>query len=69
VPAFHHAFLTAGALIIAAGLVALTIRDSDAAASMLARARRQAPAAEPVPVPVSDVGPAEPLGDAAEEPG
>jgi hypothetical protein len=43
VPAYHHAFLTATALIVAAGLAALLIRDSDAAASMLARARRGAP--------------------------
>jgi EmrB/QacA subfamily drug resistance transporter len=43
VPAYHHAFLTAAALIVAAGLAALLIRDSDAAASMLARARRGAP--------------------------
>ena len=69
VPAFHHAFLTAGALIIAAGLVSMVIRDSDAAASMLARARRQAPAPAPVSVPASDAAPAEPLGDAAEGPG
>jgi EmrB/QacA subfamily drug resistance transporter len=45
VPAFHDAFLTAAALIVAAGVAAFTIRDSDAAASMLARVRR------PVPVP------------------
>jgi EmrB/QacA subfamily drug resistance transporter len=43
VPAFHHAFLAAAGFIVAAGLVALTIRDADAAASM----RRRGPAAEP----------------------
>jgi EmrB/QacA subfamily drug resistance transporter len=43
VPAFHHAFLAAAALVVAAGLIALTIRDSDAAASL--RARKRAPAA------------------------
>jgi MFS family permease len=37
VPAFHHAFFTAAGFIVAAGLVALTIRDSDAAASMRRR--------------------------------
>jgi hypothetical protein len=45
VPAFHHAFLTAAGFIVAAGLVALTIRDADAAASM--RRRGAAAAAEP----------------------
>jgi EmrB/QacA subfamily drug resistance transporter len=39
VPAFHHAFLAAAALVVAAGLIALTIRDSDAAASMRRRGR------------------------------
>jgi EmrB/QacA subfamily drug resistance transporter len=39
VPAFHHAFLTAAGIIVAAGLAALAIRDSDAAASMRQRAR------------------------------
>jgi EmrB/QacA subfamily drug resistance transporter len=43
VPAFHHAFLTAAGIIVAAGLAALAIRDSDAAATMRQRAR--APAA------------------------
>jgi MFS family permease len=42
VPAFHHAFLAAAALVTAAGLIALTIRDSDAAASMRQRARAPA---------------------------
>jgi EmrB/QacA subfamily drug resistance transporter len=46
VPAFHHAFLAAAGFIVAAGLVALTIRDADAAASMRQRAR--------VPVPARD---------------
>ncbi|HMH94818.1 MAG TPA: DHA2 family efflux MFS transporter permease subunit [Streptosporangiaceae bacterium] len=36
VPAFHHAFLAAAALVVASGLIALTIRDSDAAASRAA---------------------------------
>jgi hypothetical protein len=45
VPAFHHAFLTAAGFIVAAGLVALTIRDADAAASM----RRRGAAAGPEP--------------------
>jgi MFS family permease len=45
VPAFHHAFLTAAGFIVAAGLVALTIRDADAAASM----RRRGAAAAPEP--------------------
>jgi EmrB/QacA subfamily drug resistance transporter len=44
VPAFHHAFLTAAGIIVVAGLAALAIRDSDAAASMRKRAR--APAAQ-----------------------
>jgi EmrB/QacA subfamily drug resistance transporter len=52
VTAFHHAFLTAAVLIAIGGLIALRIRDSDAAASMRRRARgpvRQEPAvtAEP----------------------
>jgi EmrB/QacA subfamily drug resistance transporter len=37
IPAFHHAFFTAAGIIVAAGLVALTIRDTDAAASMRRR--------------------------------
>jgi EmrB/QacA subfamily drug resistance transporter len=44
VPAFHHAFLAAAALVVAAGLIALTIRDSDAAASMRRRGRAGAEA-------------------------
>jgi EmrB/QacA subfamily drug resistance transporter len=62
VPAFHHAFLTAAAFIVAAGLAALAIRDSDAAASMLARVRRP-----PAPVSVSEEAPPSPsptLGEA-----
>jgi hypothetical protein len=43
VTAFHRAFLTAAVLIAIGGLVALRIRDADAAASMRRRAR--APAA------------------------
>jgi EmrB/QacA subfamily drug resistance transporter len=41
VPAFHHAFLTAAGIVVTAGLIALAIRDSDAAASM--RRRKLAP--------------------------
>jgi EmrB/QacA subfamily drug resistance transporter len=44
VPAFHHAFLTTAGLIAATGLVALRIRDSDAAASMSSRKSGSAPA-------------------------
>jgi EmrB/QacA subfamily drug resistance transporter len=51
VPAFHHAFLTAAAIIVAAGLVALTIRDADAAASMRQRARAPAALAPVSPAP------------------
>ena len=39
VTAFHRAFLTAAVLIAIGGLIALRIRDSDAAASMRRRAR------------------------------
>jgi EmrB/QacA subfamily drug resistance transporter len=46
VPAFHHAFLVAAAIIVVAAVAALTIRDSDAAASM--RMRKAAPPADPV---------------------
>jgi EmrB/QacA subfamily drug resistance transporter len=42
VTAFHHAFLTAAVLIAIGGLIALRIRDSDAAASMRRRARAPA---------------------------
>ena len=45
VPAFHHALLTAASLSGIAALIALTIRDSDAAATM--RRRERAPAAVP----------------------
>jgi EmrB/QacA subfamily drug resistance transporter len=54
VTAFHHAFLTAAVLIAIGGLIALRIRDSDAAASMRRRARaprsEQSAAAESVAV-------------------
>jgi EmrB/QacA subfamily drug resistance transporter len=52
VPAFHDAFLTAAGIIVAAGLAALAIRDSDAVASMRRRAR--APAAAAAAVASSD---------------
>jgi hypothetical protein len=42
VPAFHHAYLTAAAVSAIGALIALTIRDSDAAATM--RPREQLPA-------------------------
>jgi EmrB/QacA subfamily drug resistance transporter len=45
VPAFHHALLTAASLSGIAALIALTIRDSDAAATM--RRRERVPAAVP----------------------
>jgi EmrB/QacA subfamily drug resistance transporter len=41
IPAFHHAFLTAGAMIVIGALIALTIRDADAAVTM----RREPPVA------------------------
>ena len=65
VPDFHHAFLTAMGFVIAAGLVALTIRDSDAANSMLARARgrRGTRAAEAgAEAELAAAGPAPPSG-------
>jgi EmrB/QacA subfamily drug resistance transporter len=79
VPAFHHAFLTAAVFIVCAGLVALTIRDSDAANSMRQRAARArvtqaaTAAAEPAGGPaVADgaagIGPVEPEPDAAAGP-
>jgi MFS family permease len=40
VPAFHHAFFTAAALMALAGLIALTIRDSDAASTIVRRRER-----------------------------
>ena len=64
VPAFHHAFLAAAALVVAAGLIALTIRDSDAAASMRRRGRA---GAEPELVTPELVIP-EPGGGAQENP-
>jgi EmrB/QacA subfamily drug resistance transporter len=51
VPAFHHAFLAAAALVVAAGLIALTIRDSDAAATMRRRALTPAAAAAEPAIP------------------
>ena len=45
VPAFRHAFLTAAAIAAIATLIARTIRDADAAATM--RPREQNPAAPP----------------------
>jgi EmrB/QacA subfamily drug resistance transporter len=56
VPAFHHAFLAAAAIIVAAGLAALLIRDADAAASMRGRARAPATAGQAVP-PAGDAIP------------
>ena len=50
VPAFRHAFLTAAAIATIAALIALTIRDADAAATM--RRREQNPAAPPPPAAV-----------------
>jgi EmrB/QacA subfamily drug resistance transporter len=46
IPAFHHAFLTAGGMIVIAALIALTIRDADAAVTM--RRREPAPPAATV---------------------
>ena len=68
VTAFHHAFLTAAVLIAIGGLLALRIRDSDAAASMRRRARAsgaaQSATAESV-VAESESGVAEPgVGEA-----
>jgi EmrB/QacA subfamily drug resistance transporter len=47
IPAFHHAFLTAGAMVFVAAGIALTIRDTDATVTM--RRRDPAPAAAAVP--------------------
>jgi EmrB/QacA subfamily drug resistance transporter len=55
VPPFHHAFLTAAGFIVAAGLVALTIRDADAAASMRRRGAAAAPDMDVAPAPASGV--------------
>ena len=50
--AFHHAFLTAAAIMVIAALIALTIRDADAATTMRRRERvPAAPAAPPAEVP------------------
>lgn len=54
VPAFHNAFFTVAGIIFCAAMVALTIRDSDAAPSMRARARRGAHAA---PAPAASAAP------------
>jgi MFS family permease len=51
VPAFHLAFLTAAAIAAAGTLVALTIRDTDAAATMGTRQRVAAPAPPAAAVP------------------
>ena len=53
VPAFHYAFLTAAAVIAIAALIALTIRDADAAATM--RRPERIPAAPAPPPPVRDL--------------
>jgi MFS family permease len=50
VPAFHHAFLTAATMAAIGALIALTIRDADAAATR--RRPEQAPAAAPPPAAV-----------------
>jgi EmrB/QacA subfamily drug resistance transporter len=62
VTAFHHAFLTAAAMVVAAGLIALRIRDIDAAATM--RRPVRAPAAAPGPLPGTGQAP-EPGGAAS----
>jgi EmrB/QacA subfamily drug resistance transporter len=53
VTAFHHAFLTAAALMVLAALIALTIKDADATSTM--RRREPVPAA-PVPT-LAEVSP------------
>ena len=53
VPAFHYAFLTAAAVIAIAALIALTIRDADAAGTM--RRPERIPAAPAPPPPVRDL--------------
>jgi EmrB/QacA subfamily drug resistance transporter len=61
VPAFHHAFLTAATLIAIAALIALTIRDADAAATMRRPERiPAAPAPPPAVVPRIQDGAADP---------
>lgn len=50
VPAFHDAFLAAAGAIVVAGLIAFTIRDADAAATMR---RRERVAATPAPPAIS----------------
>jgi EmrB/QacA subfamily drug resistance transporter len=62
VTAFHHAFLTAAGVTVAAGLIALRIRDADAAATMRRPGRQPAgpaPATAPA-VPPEPGGAAEP---------
>ena len=51
VTAFHHAFFTAAGLMAIAALLALTIRDADAAATMRRRERVPAVTASPAEVP------------------
>jgi MFS family permease len=67
VTAFHHAFLTAAGITVAAGLIALRIRDADAAATMRRPGRLPAasgPASHRTPA-TAPILPPEP-GDAAE---
>lgn len=61
VPAFHSAFFTVAGLIFCAAMVALMIRDSDAAASMRARAAKAAVSPSPAPA----AAPAEPGAETA----
>jgi EmrB/QacA subfamily drug resistance transporter len=69
VPAFHHAFLAAAGFIVCAGLVALTIRDSDAAASMRQRARRlRRPAAALAPPAAEGAAVTAPADDPGADP-
>ena len=52
VTAFHHAFLTAAGVMVIAALIALTIRDADAATTMRRQERvPAAPAPPPAQVP------------------
>ncbi len=61
VTAFHHAFFTAAGLMAIAALLALTIRDADAAATMRRRERVPAVAAPPAEVPPPHPGVTDPL--------
>ena len=54
IPAFHYAFLTAAAVVAIGVLIALTIRDADAAATMRRRERIPAPRAAPGRGPARD---------------